>query len=200
MVQESSPYDVLDVAREIVEYSRQQANKEKSPYFVNTFKLHTMLFYAQGAFLAKRNRPLFSERLVTTDWGIKVDSKEFRDRYRRYGIANIPDAYYGKALDYNEAVISPKDKALLHSVVDVFKDKSNTASLEIVREDRLYQKNWVPGMEISVTAMKAAFSERLNVKEKPTPKETPAPEKVGKVKKLARGLLRKIKGKSAGRE
>lgn len=200
MVHESSPYDVLDVAREIVEYSRQQANKEIDPYFVNTFKLHTMLFYAQGAFLAKRNRPLFSERLVTTDWGIKVDSEKFRERFRKYGIANIPEAYYAQALDYNEKAISPKDKALLHSVVDVFKDKSNTESLNLVRQERLYQRNLLDGMEISVAAMKAVFDERLNDKKEPHQKEVPVPKKVGKVRKIARGLLRKIKGRGTSRE
>ena len=197
MEKTKAPYDVLTVAREIIEYSRVEAQKEQSPYFVNMYKLNTMMYYAQGAFLGMRGAPLFENEIMAAGWGAKVDSQKLYRRYSKYGVLNIPEAYYGKDPQYESTAMADKDKALLHKVVDLFKDKTNSESLTLIHDERLYQRASAYHGEIPKSWMKEEFENRLTVKKEEEKKPETKTTSLEKNHKPVRGLVHK---KSSSKE
>ena len=197
MEKTKAPYDVLTVAREIIEYSRVEAQKEQSPYFVNMYKLNTMIYYAQGAFLGMRETPLFKEEIMAASWGAKVDSQKLYCRYSKYGSVNIPEAYYTKDPQYESTAMADKDKALLHKVVDLFKEKPNSESLALIHEERLYQRTSAYNGIIPTSWMKEEFENRLTVKKEEEKKLDTKTASLEKKPKPVRGIVHK---KSSSKE
>lgn len=115
-------YNVLDICRYIINYSN------KNNYDISNLKLQKLLYFIQAYFLLETKQPCFHEVIEARDFGpvIPVAYNEYKqyasthipyiESYLEYDINNIWDSI--KRVEYDDNIISTKDKNLIAAVVD----------------------------------------------------------------------------------
>lgn len=76
-------YDVLDIARYIVNYYIDAGNP------ITNLKLQKLLYYVQGGFLLELNRPCFRNNII--NWRLGPVVREAYDEFKAYGNQRIND-------------------------------------------------------------------------------------------------------------
>lgn len=123
MKKEKELYNVLDIARYIINYSRDK----KHP--VSNLKLQKLLYYVQANFLVKKNKPCFAEDIIHWDYGPIV--REVYDEFKGFGREELPYQktygtiefdttienikYYDK--EFDDKIINEEDKNLINQVI-----------------------------------------------------------------------------------
>ena len=141
-----APYNALDVARHIVNYS----NDKK--YWIDHLKLQKILYYCQVHFLCdfKEHSKCFKEKIEAWSWGPVV--KEVYKEFKSYGSNFIPkikqytEEYEDNGLPYVSFVpfnvhetINDEDLSKIEYVVDVFKE---TPSINLMKKTH-NEKPWI---------------------------------------------------------
>lgn len=102
----------LQVAKWFLAYNRNAANDEGAEYISN-LKLQKLLYYAQGCFLALKDRPLFSDPIVAWQHGPVVES--VYHYYKQYGANGI---VFDEDFDFSD--FTQEEDDVLRDVYDVF--------------------------------------------------------------------------------
>lgn len=134
-------YNVLDVARYVINYENQKGNK------ISNLKLQKLLYFIQALFLiTEPYEPCFKEDIEAWDFGPVIP--EVYHEFKSYGNRNIPPVkqYYdfsdgfwrASQKIYDEDIIWDEDKGLIDSVLDQFKDYSASDLVSITHN----QKPW----------------------------------------------------------
>ncbi|MCX6731462.1 MAG: DUF4065 domain-containing protein [Candidatus Parcubacteria bacterium] len=119
-----SPYKAENVAKYLI-YLASQAfvgdNKEKEG--ITNLKLQKILYFMQAYYLAKLNKPLFSDELEAWKYGPVVP--ELYRKFRRFG--NNPIISEG-----DKSTLTEEDKEILKKVWDTFGGYSASRLVDIV--------------------------------------------------------------------
>lgn len=125
-------YNVLDVARYIINYSHNHG------YVISNLKLQKILYFVQAAFLVNKNNPCFYEEIEAWDFGPVVP--DIYHEFKMYGSNDIPYIHeyidYSNGIwestrrDFDDNVIAIEDKQLLENMVD---QCSNYSANDLVR-------------------------------------------------------------------
>lgn len=154
---------VLDVARYIINYSNEK------DYGVSNLKLQKLLYLVQAYFLLNRNGVCFKEEIQAWDFGPVVP--EAYHEFKRFGSGDIPpikayfemDSGYSSVCqrEYQEDVISSKDRELIARVVDNFKDYSATDLVRLTHHQAPWSDAYCPGenREIDPDAIQRYFAD-----------------------------------------
>ena len=78
-------YNVEQIAQWFIEHDSK--NKFNDGEGITNLKLEKLLYYAQGIYLAKKNKPLFDEKIMAWEHGPVVN--EVYQKYRKYGSNKI---------------------------------------------------------------------------------------------------------------
>ena len=124
-------YDVLDVARYIINYSYEK------DYLVSNLSLQKLLYFVQAYFLIlpDRKAPLFDDKIEAWDFG-PVVPKAYNE-YRQFGGTSIPyiKSYFitrtgniwdSERVPYKDDCIDEETRKYINDVVDNFSNKSST--------------------------------------------------------------------------
>lgn len=125
-------YNVIDVARHIINYSNEK------DYMLSYNKLPKLLYYVQAFFIIKNDKPCFIEDIRACEIGPEIDviSEEF-DTITSLEIPPIKHlskdiGFQTIKKDYLDNIINDQDKALIDSVVDLMSDFTATQLLSIL--------------------------------------------------------------------
>lgn len=146
-------YDVLDVARYIINYSY-----EKN-YGCSNLKLQKLLYFVQAYFLITKNRPLFPNEIQAWDFGPVVP--DAYTEFKRFGSGDIPYvSYYYSMPDghlsslqthqYDPDLIDKKTRRLINDVIDNFKDYSSTALVTLTHHQAPWVNNFSPDKQNTI--------------------------------------------------
>ena len=105
-------HTAAQVAKWFLAHNRIATDEEGAEYISN-LKLQKLLYYAQGAFLAVTNEPLFDDNIVAWLHGPVVES--VYHQYKANGAQGIP---FDEDFDFSE--FTPEENELLTEVYDVF--------------------------------------------------------------------------------
>lgn len=147
-------YNVLDVARYIINYSN--ANE----YGVSNLKLQKLLYFVQAEFLAftKDKQPCFAEEIEA--WGFGPVVPVVYQEFKQFGSANIPsiEAYHEISDDweivrkrFDNNCIEMKDQLVINEIIDGFADYSATALVMITHRQYPWKAVYEKGMNHVIT-------------------------------------------------
>mgnify|MGYP004510866479 CR=1 FL=1 len=157
-------YDVMDVARFIVNYSIQIVRP------VSNLKLQKLLYFIQVAFISNYGISCFKEPIVHWRHGPVVES--VYQKYKTYGAENITEfesVYFQIRFDiqtmsfmtdqcfYDENIFKPSHLLLMKAVVESYKDKSPWDMVELTHKEAAW-RNTNRNEEITVDMIKRYYS------------------------------------------
>lgn len=94
---ERSKYTALEIAEWFLYYNR-CIMEDSDAEFISNLKLQKLLYYAQGCYLALRDKPLFDDNILAWKHGPVVN--EVYQKYKNYGSTGIPyNANYQGMID-----------------------------------------------------------------------------------------------------
>ena len=105
-------YSALQIAKWFLAENKIRMIEEDSEYITH-LKLQKLLYYAQGCYLALKNKPLFREKILAWQHGPVVE--EVYQQYKHYASEPI---VFDEDYDVNE--IDSETQAILREVFDVF--------------------------------------------------------------------------------
>lgn len=157
------PYDVLDVARYVINYSNEKG------YGCSNLKLQKLLYLTQAYFLISTNGPLFLNEIQAWDFGPVIP--DAYHEFKRFGAGDIPfvTRYFEMPdgtlstlceCQYDPELIDKKTKRLINDVVDNFKDYTSTALVTLTHNQAPWKDNFVPNEQkvIPLDQIRAYFS------------------------------------------
>lgn len=143
----------IDVARYIVNYSNDKN------YCISNLKLQKLLYFVQAYFLLSDEVSCFSEDIEAWDFGPVVP--EVYHEFKRFGSAEIPPVktYFEmdggfdtlKRKEFDESIISSKDRKMIAEVVDGFKGYSSTALVTLTHNQAPWRDAYIPGQSRKIT-------------------------------------------------
>lgn len=140
-------YDVLDVARYVINYSNAQG------YGVSNLRLQKLLYYIQAWFLMHKDMPCFSAKIEAWDCGPMVP--EVYHEYSIYGGLDI------MPVKNSEDIIQTKDKQYINKVIDVLAPYSTPYLVSITQMQtpwlNAYSRNYTN--EITTAAIADFFKD-----------------------------------------
>lgn len=130
-------YDVLDIARYVINYTNNRNSK------ISNLQLQKIIYYIQAAFLVIKDEPCFAEDILNWSYGPVV--QEVYNEYRDNGNSSIPYQKQYIILDFNkesgdiefvrkefdESKICNDDKVIINKIVDNYSEKD---AFELVRK------------------------------------------------------------------
>ncbi len=140
-------YDVMDVARFIVNYSIEIGRP------VSNLKLQKLLYFVQVAFIRQYGIPCFEAPIVHWRHGPVVES--VYQKYKAYGAENITDKeieYFSFYFDsknmsfvtdwkkYNENIFEYNHLILIKTIVEHYKDHSPWEMVELTHQENPWKK------------------------------------------------------------
>lgn len=156
-------YNVLDVCRYAINYSNDK------DYGISNLKLQKILYFIQAYFLISTPEPCFGAKIEAWDFG-PVVPEAYRE-YKQFGSSNIPrisyyvvmdfdDFWNSKVKEFNDEVISDKDKKRIEAVIDRFSDYSATDLVSITHNQAPWIDAYIPhrNNEITPHAIKEYFN------------------------------------------
>jgi len=142
-------HDAKQVAKWFLARNRDATNDEGADYISN-LKLQKLLYYAQGCFLALKDRPLFDDPIVAWQHGPVVES--VYHQYKKNGSNGIP---FEEDFDFSE--FSEEENTLLNEVYNTFGQYSAWKLRNMTHNEAPWQDTPQNG-EISRTAIKDYFT------------------------------------------
>lgn len=139
----------IDIAKE----------KNDDRYYCDIYKLHKLLFYAQGIFLARHRIPLFREKIKAWDCGPLIE-----------GLNRIKKIYgYGPITEYakNSAVIPRHKKEILDYVVRRYGRLTREEIVNLSRNEQTWKDSRkrscssCPNPPMSISRINANFVESM---------------------------------------
>ena len=158
-------YDVLDVARYVINYSNERG------YGVSNLKLQKLLYFIQAYFLTATDdkRPCFKDKIEAWDFGPVVPNAYHE--FKQYGSGNIPaiDSYIVFDREniwnthreaYNPNVITLNDRNMIASVVDEFSRYSASGLVDLTHRQAPWRDAYqrFGNSEITIDAIRGYFS------------------------------------------
>lgn len=141
-------YNVLDVARYIINYGSQHS------YDISNLKLQKILYFVQASFLVDKHEVCFNEDIEAWDFGPVVP--EVYQEFKMYGSSVIP--YINSYIDlsngiwesslkaYDENIVSSEDRKIINDMVDQCSKYSARDLVEITHNQapwmNTYRKGW----------------------------------------------------------
>lgn len=134
------PYNVLDVARFIVNLSNEKFQKRG----MSNLRLQKILYFVQARFLVEKGEVCFKEELKAWNFGPVVE--EAYHAFKQFGACNIPsipikgdgNIWVSESKKFDENVISQSDKDLIEKVLASSEKYSTSNLVEITH----YQSPW----------------------------------------------------------
>lgn len=112
-------YSVLDVARYIIWYCKEQG------YTISNLKLQKILYFVQAEFLVSRGEPCFYEEIEAWDFGPVIP--EVYHEFKIYGSSAIPRS---EAKNSNILILN-RDKCMIDDMVDECANYSASYLVEV---------------------------------------------------------------------
>lgn len=109
MKRKSESYNVLDIARYIINYCNEHG------YGVSNLKLQKILYFVQAAFLVNINKKCFNESIEAWDFGPVVP--EVYHEFKFYGNNNIPSIY--EYIDYSNGVWEAEKVKFDNGIIEI---------------------------------------------------------------------------------
>jgi len=159
-------YDVLDIARYIINYSHEK------DYLVSNLSLQKLLYFVQAHFLvsSKEKAPLFKDKIEAWDFG-PVVPKAYNE-YRQFGGTSIPyiKSYFitrtgniwdSERVPYKDDCIDEGTKKYINDVVDNFSNKSSTYLTKLTQSQGPWLDAYAQGKraEITPASLQAYFED-----------------------------------------
>ena len=141
-------YKALDIAKWFLFYNNRVIMADSDADYISNLKLQKLLYYAQGSFLAIKDRPLFDDNLLAWEHGPVVN--EVYQEYKKYGTNGIPFEE-----DYTNN-ISNEDEDLLKEVYKVFGKYSAWGLREMTHNETPWKETKRNGV-ISLESIKDYF-------------------------------------------
>lgn len=141
-------YDVLDVARYIINYSNEKG------YEISNLKLQKILYFVQAYFLyLDKEKPCFYEAIEAWDFGPVVP--EVYREYKQYGSGNIPTVksyikyshgnyWNAKKFSFEDRNIQQEDKIKINKMVDALSKYSATDLVTITHNQNPWRDAYKP--------------------------------------------------------
>ena len=158
-------YNVLDISRFIINYC------DKKDYSLSNLKLQKILYFVQAYYVSytESQNPCFKENIEAWDFGPVVPVAYHE--YKRFGSASIPkvttyiefdpnDFWNSKLVEYDDSVISIKDKNIIELLVDKFSQYSTTTLVRITHDQSPWINAHAQGNNnvISIEAIRSYFN------------------------------------------
>lgn len=105
-------HTALQVAKWFLAYNRNAMNDEGADYISN-LKLQKLLYYAQGSFLAVKDKPLFTDEIVAWQHGPVVENI-----YHEYKANGANGIRFDEDFDFSQ--FTDEENELLSEVYDTF--------------------------------------------------------------------------------
>lgn len=140
-------YNVGDIANWFLAYNSYMETNQGADGISN-LKLQKLLYYAQSAFLALKNIPLFSNDIVAWDHGPVVE--EIYHKYKNYGSQDINE--------FEEVYIDKETEKVLTEVYNVFGEYSAWGLRNLTHQEKPWM-NTSKNAIISQQLMKESFEE-----------------------------------------
>lgn len=139
-------YNVLDIARYVVEYCIKQGTS------ISQIQLQKIIYYIQANFLVKRNGvPCFQEPILNWTYGPVV--REVYDEFRKYGsnkITSVPEIkemevddnfnFIYKSLPFDSSIIQECDRTIINEVVDKYRIEDPFKLVEKTHNEEPWKK------------------------------------------------------------
>ena len=157
-------YDVLDVSRYVINYSNEKG------YGVSNLKLQKLLYFVQAYFLVMKKsnescleKRCFSQAIEAWDFGPVVP--ESYHEFKLFGASNIPSisSYISSEivdgniklnkLQFSDDCISADDRNKINAVIDMFKDYSASALVELTHKQKPWKDAYKQGRNSEITAI-----------------------------------------------
>ena len=146
-----SKYKAEEIAEWFLNKNRTQMNFEDSEYITN-LKLQKLLYYAQGHFLAKNDRPLFTDEFLAWEHGPVI--RKIYDKYKTNGSSGI---VYDK--DFN-IKIDEETEGILEEVYEKYGQYSAWKLRNMTHSEKPWQTTKVNEI-ISKDKIKGFFKEKI---------------------------------------
>ncbi|MEM9538469.1 MAG: type II toxin-antitoxin system antitoxin SocA domain-containing protein [Cyanobacteria bacterium P01_E01_bin.42] len=142
-------------ARDVAQYFLALAydNNDSAGELISNLKLQKLLYYAQGLYLALRDRPLFAESIESWIHGPAIP--EIYDRYKQYGSGSLP---FPENFDYTK--FEDEIKEVLEEVYEVYGQFSAWKLRNLTSNEPPF-KNTPTGSEISLDSLQQYFKTQL---------------------------------------
>lgn len=145
-------YSALDIANWFLNYNYQLRELEgEDTDDISNLKLQKLLYYAQGCFLAIKNRVLFNDKIVAWKHGPVVEDVYFK--FKSYGSSGIKNPEQDELKEFDD-----ETDALLREVYEVFGKYSAWGLRELTHKEAPW-KNTAQGCEIKTDLIKDYFKE-----------------------------------------
>lgn len=159
-------YDVLDVARYIINYSVKNNQK------MNNSKLQKVLYFIQAAFLTEINNPCFNENLLACDNGVII--LDVYNEYKWYSNSNLPyiNEYFnfkGDIWNWSKAIYNPdkinlEHKEIINKILDACSDYSDEELSEIIMNQDPWLNSYLSGWNNIIDNRKIKYYFQTNEK------------------------------------
>lgn len=150
---EMKPYNALDIARYVINYSSDKG------YSMSNLKLQKVLYFIQVWFLIKKSKQCFKEEIQAWDFGpvVPIVYREFKS----YGSSNLPkiktfigyddDFWKSKIIEYNDDFLSERDKQAINHIVDALAKFSTTYLVELTHKQTPWKDAYAQGKNTPIT-------------------------------------------------
>ena len=140
-------YDVKDIANWFLIYNSYMETNQGADGMSN-LKLQKLLYYAQSAYLALKNAPLFSNNIVAWKHGPVVE--EVYQKYKKYGSDDIKE--------FDKLDIDKETEKILTEVYNVFGEYSAWGLRNLTHTEKPYVETKMNNV-IPQDLMKESFKE-----------------------------------------
>lgn len=142
-------YSALEIANWFLNYNYQlREYQDQDTDDISNLKLQKLLYYAQGSFLALRNKALFEENIVAWTHGPVIEKVYYK--YRNFGSSGINK--------FEEVDIDPDTESILVEVYDTFGKYSAWGLREMTHNEDPW-KNTIRNSIIENDSIKKYFEE-----------------------------------------
>ena len=140
-------YDVKDIANWFLIYNSYMETNQGADGISN-LKLQKLLYYAQSAYLALKNTPLFSNNIVAWNHGPVVE--EVYQKYKKYGSGDIKE--------FGKVDMDKETEKILTEVYNVFGEYSPWGLRNLTHTEKPYIETKINNV-IPQDLMKESFKE-----------------------------------------
>lgn len=126
---EEAKYSVFSISNWLIEHNA----TVKGAFPMTVMRLMKLAYFAQGWFLAIRNKPLFYDKIEARRYGPVIPA--LYDRYKVYGLSTIPQTRIVHLDDESNPSLSAEDERFLREVYERYSDM-DTYALSRLTHDR----------------------------------------------------------------
>lgn len=141
-------------------------NEGKKEYQVDFFKIHKLLYIAQGIMLSEYGYPLFKESIRAHKCGAYIEGLD--NFYERVGTDNITEKISDKYSDIITELITPERKSVLDYVAHKYGRINRNDLISLTKKHSIYieafekEKSNGPKPEMDKSALKSFFNDHKN--------------------------------------